>query len=372
MEPVSFVIPCLNEQRTLPIILQKINTIINDIPGSEVVVSDNGSTDDSIKIAKEFGARVVHCSTKGYGAALKNGILNAKHDIVIFADADNTYDFLESPKLLNKLSEGYDLVIGNRLKNVKKGAMPFLHRYLGTPILTGFINLLYGNKTNRIYDCNSGFRCFRKTAYNSWDIKSDGMEFASEMLVKALLKKSRLSHVPISLYPDEKNRLPHLKTWTDGMRHLLQIFMGAPKLFYKFGLGLQIISWLIIIIAIVKGPVLIGYASVFGLHSMMFALLGSVLGLNILMLGLLLSIKSDSKIKLYNYIINLKENRVFWYSVLFMILGALSFALIIYQWSVNGFRQLSLEKQTLLLITIGINFIQFVFMTITAHLIKRT
>ncbi|HSR18188.1 MAG TPA: glycosyltransferase family 2 protein, partial [Ignavibacteriaceae bacterium] len=279
MKSLSFVIPCLNEEKTLPIVLEKINKVRESMVGSyntEVVVSDNGSRDNSIEIAKRFSARVVNCSTTGYGAALKYGIENAVGDIIIFADADDTYNFYESPALIQELENGFDLVIGDRINGkIHKGAMPWMHRYLGTPVLTFIINRLYSTKTNRISDCNSGFRCFKKKSFLEWEVKSDGMEFASEMLVNALVAKARISHVPVEIHPDHKERQPHLKTWTDGMRHLLQIFISAPNFFFNLGVALFIISWLIIAIGYLKGTILIGIFSIFGIHSMMLALIGT-------------------------------------------------------------------------------------------------
>ena len=145
MQSISFVLPCLNEEKTLPIVLEKINKVRESSLSaykSEIVVSDNGSVDNSIEIAKNFGARVVNCPTRGYGAALKFGVNNSEGDIIVSADADDTYDFFESPNLVSELEKGNDLVIGDRLNgNIHKGAMPWMHKYLGTPILTFIINL---------------------------------------------------------------------------------------------------------------------------------------------------------------------------------------------------------------------------------------
>ncbi len=376
MNSISFVLPCLNEEKTLPIVLDKINKVKDSsLSGykTEVVVSDNGSTDTSVEIAKKFGARVVHCPTKGYGAALKFGIDNAEGDIIVFADADDTYDFYESPNLISELSKGYDMVIGDRINgNIHKKAMPFLHRYVGTPILTFIINSLYANKTNRIYDCNSGFRCFKKNSFISWDVNADGMEFASEMLVKAIVSNAKVSHVPISLSPDQKDRKPHLKTWTDGMRHLLQIFIPAPNFFYKSGAIFFILSWLVILIALLNGPITIGVFGIFGKHSMMFALMGSVLGLSLFGMGLLLTISQNTEVGFYNYLINLEENKVFWVSVGLVLLVGYLFLSIFIRWGIYDFKDLFMEEQTLALVSFCVNMIQFVFIMITAHLLKRT
>jgi len=239
---ISFVIPCLNEEKTLPYVLEKVVRVCNkELKDcrTEIILSDNGSEDKSIEIAKAYGVRIGNCRTRGYGAALKYGILLAENDVIVFADADDTYDFSETPILIKEIEKGYDLVIGSRLKgNIHSGAMPFLHHYLGTPILNFIINNIFGHDENKISDCNSGFRCFRKEAFNRWNIQSDGMEFASEMLVKSLKNNAKISEAPISLYPDHPGRKPHLKTWRDGMRHLLRILVEAPffliRLVYLF------------------------------------------------------------------------------------------------------------------------------------------
>lgn len=373
---VSFVIPCLNEHRTLGGVLTKIREVcLNEFAErqTEVVVCDNGSTDNSVEIAQEHGAKVVHCEEKGYGAALLCGIENATGEIVVFADADNTYDFLETPLLVGELEKGFDLVIGSRLKgDIRPGAMPFLHRHLGTPILNFFINLLYARGANRITDCNSGFRCFKRDSFLSWGVKSKGMEFASEMLVKALKSNARISHVPISLYPDIGKRAPHLKRWRDGMRHMLQIFLDSPKFFFVTGLTVFCISWLVLIIGLCFGPVTIGFASIFGLHSMMFGLLGSFFGIIIWAVGLFLAIKIETDIKTYRYLINLQEGSLFWSSViLFLVSVALFLAIVIY-WVLQGFHFIAIEKETLVVVAFASNGMLLVFDVVTAHLLKRS
>jgi len=376
MKSISFVLPCLNEEKTLPIVLGKINQVREcSLSGykTEIVVSDNGSTDNSVEIANNFGARVAHCPTRGYGAALKHGINNAEGDIVIFADADDTYDFFESPKLISELEKGYDLVIGDRINgNIHKGAMPWLHKYLGTPILTFIINFLYANTINRVYDCNSGFRCFKQKSFQSWKIKSDGMEFASEMLIKAVTSNAKISHVPISLSPDHAERQPHLKTWTDGMRHLLQIMAPASRFFYQSGVALFFVSWLIIIIGLFWGPIQVGIFGIFGIHTMMFALLGTVFGVTILGIGQFLAVSRHTQVGFYNYLIYMKENKVFWLSFGIIFITGSLFMRIFIQWGIFDFKDLAMEQETLALITFNVNLCQFVFILLTTHLIKRS
>jgi glycosyltransferase involved in cell wall biosynthesis len=372
---LSFVIPCRNEQETIGQVLAKINRLCeHDFKDrqTQVIVCDNGSTDRSVEICKVYGVDVVHWDRLGYGAALLRGIEEAIGEVIIFADADNTYDFLETPRLVDRLEEGYDLVIGSRLQgDIHKGAMPFLHRYLGTPVLNFFLNLLYAQAGTRITDCNSGFRCFLRAGFLSWGVKSEGMEFASEMLVKAMKSNARISHVPVSLYPDHAGRAPHLERWRDGMRHLLQIFLDSPEFFFVAGCGLFTISWLIILLGLFFGPVQIGFATVLGLHSMMFGLLGSLFSITIWAVGLYLAVKIDTRVKTYRWLIELPEDKLFWCSVILTLLSGALFTIVVIYWGIHGFRDLYIEKQTLVIVTFAANGMLFVSNMVTAHLLKR-
>jgi glycosyltransferase involved in cell wall biosynthesis len=217
---VSFVIPCLNEADVLSVAIGFAQEAVEllQIP-CEIVVSDNGSTDGSIEIAKQLGARVVHAEGKGYGNALMSGFSQAYGKYIVMGDADGTYDFREAVLFIEKLREGnVDFVIGSRLKgNIEKDANPFLHRYLGTPVLSFLIRKLFDIN---ISDCNCGMRAFSKEAYERLGLTCPGMEFASEMLIKSGLLKLRVVEIPCSLYKDRRNRPAHLNTWRDGWRHL--------------------------------------------------------------------------------------------------------------------------------------------------------
>ncbi|EMJ86812.1 glycosyltransferase family 2 protein [Leptospira meyeri] len=373
---VSFVIPCLNEEKTLPYVLEKLVKVKKDHSKEmdiEILVSDNGSTDRSITIAKKFGARVTPAKERGYGAALDSGIRNAKGDIIVFADADDTYDFLESPALIRKLVEGnYDMVIGSRLDGeIHKGAMPFLHRYLGTPVINWIINLLYSKKF-KIRDSNSGFRCFRKDKYLSWDIKSKGMEFASELLIKALIHDSKMEHVPVSLYPDKEGRVPHLKTWRDGMRHLLRILFYGPHLFERTGLGLFLFFWIQLLIGFFAGRVLpIAGMNLYGIHSMVFFSFLSILGLSLWGTGLLIATKQPRISKIYQTILDLEEDRLFF--VLLSGLGIISLAIvwIFLQWKKSGFIFINFEREFIVATNLSLTLLIFGLQAVTAHIMKR-
>lgn len=375
---VSFVIPCLNEERTLERVLQKINRLraveLKDRP-CEIVVADNGSVDRSPSIATACGARVELCSQKGYGAALKCGILSALQPIVIFADADDTYDFGESPKLIAEIEKGYDLVLGTRLKGaIQKNAMPLLHRYLGTPALTALINVLYGSPTTRITDCNSGFRCFSRDAFLKWGISSDGMEFASEMLVKAMLSDAKISEVPITLHADIRDRAPHLKTWRDGMRHLMQILLEAPKFFHVLGGSVFLIFCALLLgTAFFETPLRLGPVALMGIHTTSFACIGSFLGLALWGIGLVLTAKRPNRhVRIYQMLVDMPEDRFFWFVSGFLLTFFLFLLGIILLWASYHFTFLPYEKEMVILSGLTTNVILLIFQVFTAHLVKRT
>ncbi len=393
MDSITLLIPCLNEERTLGLVLEKCLTVKHRLESQfgrsvEILVSDNGSTDRSVDIATQHNARVAHCPTKGYGAALLHGITEAKGSVVVFADADNTYDFLEAPKLIQALDESHvDMVIGSRISgDIKPGAMPWLHHFLGTPILTYIINLLYTSDNNRFLDCNSGFRCFRKSAFLKWGVTSTGMEFASEMLVKAAKARATIGHAPITLYPSPAGRIPHLRTWRDGMRHLLQIVLEAPFLFARLGGAIFIAAWLTMLLSLL-GPFLIPNPlanfwywlepsfSLFGLHTQLFGLGLSVIGLTIWSIGLFLSARSSEAVGLYARICNLSEDTLFWRSVgLLFALSVITMAsvgLMVVRWRSMHYTFLDLERPTVVVVAALTNGVLLVSHCLTAHLLKR-
>lgn len=229
---VSIVIPCLNEEQSLPIALDLAKQALQlaGVPG-EIVVADNGSTDRSREIARAAGARVVDADKKGYGHALIAGFKAAHGTYLIMGDADGTYDFREAIPFLDDLRAGSDLVIGSRLRgNIAEGAMPFLHRYLGTPVLSRLIRTFFGV---RISDCNCGMRAIKKSAFEWLAPVAGGMEFAGEMLIKAGLYGLKVTERPCSLGRDIRNRPPHLRTWRDGWRHLRFILLFAPHVVFQ-------------------------------------------------------------------------------------------------------------------------------------------
>jgi glycosyltransferase involved in cell wall biosynthesis len=241
---LSIVIPCLNEAETLrTVILKAQGSIQKSGLKGEVIVADNGSTDGSQEIAMICGARIVNAPIKGYGSALTQGIKEARGKFIIMGDADDSYDFESLELFISKLQAGYDLVMGNRfLGGIEKGAMPWLHRYLGNPVLSWLGRLFFKIP---IGDFHCGLRAFRKDAILSLFLKSTGMEFASEMIVKASLNGMKLAEVPTTLRPDGRSRAPHLKTWRDGWRHLVFLLAASPRwLFLYPGVALSLIGFI--------------------------------------------------------------------------------------------------------------------------------
>jgi len=242
---LSIVMPCLNEARTVQICIEKALRGIRALGISgEVIVADNGSTDDSCAIASAAGARVVSVQTKGYGAALMGGIAAANGRYVLMADADASYDLEAIGPFVERLRTGDDLVMGNRFKGgIEPGAMPSLHRYVGNPVLSFVARLFFGGGVG---DFHSGMRAFRTDAIRKLDLRTTGMEFASEMAVKAHLHQLKVSEVPIHLYPDKRGRPPHLRTWRDGWRHLRFLLLYSPRwLFLYPGAALMLVGALV-------------------------------------------------------------------------------------------------------------------------------
>jgi glycosyltransferase involved in cell wall biosynthesis len=250
---ISIVMPCLNEAETLAICIRKAKQALceQEIDG-EVIVADNGSTDGSQTIALREGARLVGVTARGYGNALIGGITAARGKYVIMGDADDSYDFLDVPSFVVKLREGYDLVMGNRFKGgIKPAAMPLLHRYLGNPVLSAMGRLFFASPCG---DFHCGLRGFSKDAIRKMDLRTTGMEFASEMVVKATVLKMRITEVPTTLSIDGRSRPPHLRSWRDGWRHLRFLLLYSPRwLFLNPGIILMTVG-LITGIWLLPGP----------------------------------------------------------------------------------------------------------------------
>lgn len=250
---VSVVMPCLNEARTVGRCVDKARRELDRLGvRGEVIVADNGSTDNSVAVAEEHGARVVHVERKGYGAALQGGIAAARGRFIIMGDADDSYDFSRLESFVEQLYVGNDLVMGNRFRGgIRPGAMPWLHKYIGNPILTGILNLFFRSP---IRDAHCGLRAIRKDAYQELGLTTPGMEFASEMVVKSCLNKHLIAEVPTTLDPDGRDRPPHLRSWRDGWRHLRFLLLMCPLWLYLIPAGLLTVVGLALMAWLTPGP----------------------------------------------------------------------------------------------------------------------
>jgi len=273
---LSIVMPCLNESETLAACIEKAKRSLreNSIDG-EIVIADNGSTDGSQKLAENLGARVVTVDSKGYGSALMGGITAARGKYIIMGDSDDSYDFSNLQPFIEKLREGYDLVMGNRFQGgIKSGAMPPSHRYLGNPVLTAIGRLFFQSPCG---DFHCGMRGFSKNAIIRLDLRTTGMEFASEMVVKATLHKLRIAEVPTTLSPDGRSSPPHLRTWRDGWRHLRFLLLYSPRWLFLFPGTLLMLAGLVTGALLLIKPRTIGTVT-FDVHSLLYSAMAILIG----------------------------------------------------------------------------------------------
>ncbi len=273
---VSVVMPCLNEAETVGVCIEKARRALAELGvAGEVVVADNGSTDGSQEIAERMGARVVRVEARGYGSALMGGIAAARGRYVIMGDADDSYDFSALAPFVEKLRAGYGLVMGNRFKGgIAKGAMPPLHKYLGNPVLTGVGRLLFRSPCG---DFHCGLRGFSKEAVERLDLRTTGMEFASEMVVKATLHDIGVTEVPTRLAPDGRSRAPHLRRWRDGWRHLRFLLLYSPRWLFLYPGALLMLAGLAMGAWLLPGPRTVGGATL-DIHTLLYAAVAVIVG----------------------------------------------------------------------------------------------
>jgi glycosyltransferase involved in cell wall biosynthesis len=254
---LTVVLPCLNEAETLAVCIRRARVSIAGLGiDGEVVIADNGSTDGSQDIARAEGARVVDVPIRGYGAALTAGIADAKGEFVIMGDADDSYDLSNLGPFVEALRGGADLVMGNRFAGgIEPGAMPALHRYLGNPVLTAIGRILFRSP---VKDFHCGLRGFRREVILELDLRTTGMEFASEMVVKATLNKLNIVEVPTTLSPDGRSRAPHLRTWRDGWRHLRFLLLYSPRWLFLYPGMILFLVGLVLGGVLLAGPIQIG------------------------------------------------------------------------------------------------------------------
>jgi glycosyltransferase involved in cell wall biosynthesis len=349
---VSVVIPCLNEANSLAFCIDKATDAIRKAGLSgEVIVADNGSNDGSVEIAEQHGARVIRVAERGYGAALRAGIAATRGPFIIMGDADDSYDFTEVPRFVEKLREGNDVVMGNRFRGgIKPGAMPPLHKYFGNPGLTALLNTLFHVG---IGDSYCGMRGFTRALYDRLDVRSSGMEFALEMIIKSAQIGARITEIPIILWPDKRGRAPHLRSFRDGWRSLRFMLLYAPNwLFFLPGallaaMGLALVIWLL------PGPRAITPRITLDLHTMIFGVIFTLMGAQILSIGAFAKVFSYAE-RFDRNTVSLKRvlRRVTLESGLLLggalfLTGLAGCAWITWQWAASGFGPLHEIRQVL-------------------------
>jgi hypothetical protein len=349
---VSVVIPCLNEANSLALCIDKaVDAMRKAGLAGEVIVADNGSSDGSVKIAEQHGARVIHVAERGYGAALRAGIAATRGPFIIMGDADDSYDFTEVPRFVEKLREGFDVVMGNRFRGgIQPGAMPRLHKYFGNPGLTALLNTLFHVG---IGDSYCGMRGFTRALYDRLDVRSSGMEFALEMIIKSAQIGARITEIPIILWPDKRGRAPHLRSFRDGWRSLRFMLLYAPNwLFFLPGallaaMGLALVVWLL------PGPRAITPRITLDLHTMIFGVIFTLMGAQILSIGAFAKVFSYAE-RFDRGTVSLKRvlRRVTLESGLLLggalfVAGLAGCGWITWQWAASGFGPLHEVRQVL-------------------------
>ena len=291
---VSVVIPCLNEANSIGYCVGKAIAAFQAAGlRGEVVVSDNGSTDGSIELAEKLGARVVRAEQKGYGAALQAGIRASRGQFIVMGDADDSYDFTEVPRFVKAWRKGFDVVMGNRFKGeIKPGAMPWHHKYVGNPILSGVLKLLFHAN---IGDSHCGMRGFTRAVFDKMDLRSTGMEFASEFVIKATQLGAKITEIPITLWKDKRGRPPHLRSFRDGWRHLRFMLLYAPNWLFLLPGALLVAAGLFLVCWLLPGPRRISARVVLDVHTMIFGVISTLLGAQILSIGAFAKVFSYSE-----------------------------------------------------------------------------
>ena len=349
---VSVVIPCLNEANSLAYCVDKAVTAFRNAGLSgDVVVADNGSTDGSVQIAEEHGARVIRVPERGYGAALRAGIAAARGPYIIMGDADDSYDFTDVPRFVEKLREGFDMVMGNRFRGgIKPGAMPRLHKYFGNPGLTALLNTFFHA---HIGDSYCGMRGFTRSLYDRLDLRSPGMEFALEMVIKSAQIGARIAEIPIVLWPDKRGHAPHLRSFRDGWRSLRFMLLYAPNWLFLLPGGTLVLAGLFLVFWLLPGPRYITPKIGLDVHTMIFGVIFTLLGAQILSIGAFAKVFSYAE-RFDRRSISLRRllKRVTLESGLLLggalfLTGFAGCAWITWQWAASGFGELHEVRQVL-------------------------
>ena len=357
---VSVVIPCLNEEENIEACVVAARKALDDASiAGEVVVADNASDDRSAELAAAAGARVVSEPRRGYGSAYLAGFAAAEGTYIVMGDADLTYDFNEIPGFVERLEGGADLVMGDRMDNIQPGAMPWLHRYVGNPVLSGFLNLLY--KTG-VRDAHCGMRALRRDKLEELDLRTPGMEFASEMVIKASKRGLVIEQFPIDYHP--RGGESKLSTWRDGWRHLRFLLVHSPThLFLIPGAVMAGLGALIMVIAIAQVDI---FARQWGLHAEIAGSLFMIIGLQVISLGLCAHAygtyfmgEEDSWFDRMRARFNLEHGLLL--GAVTAVIGIILAAAILIQWISRGFGQLNEERLAILAATLIIAGMQVFF-----------
>lgn len=357
---LTILMPCLNESRTLKTCIDKAMKFLNDnnIDG-EVLIADNGSTDGSQDIAKNAGARVVDISEKGYGAALIGGCNAAFGKYVIMGDSDDSYDFLNLMPFVEKLREGYELVMGNRFKGgIEKGAMPPLHKYLGNPVLSFIGRVLY---RSNIKDFHCGLRGYNRESIMKLNLHTTGMEYASEMVVQATLHKLKICEVPTTLKKDGRDRPPHLRSWSDGWRHLTFLLMHSPNWLFLYPGLLSFVIGLLISAKIVINPIIVNNIC-FDVNTLVYSAVATIVGFQLILFYVLTKkyatlTKFIPITKIDKYLIKFTMNRGIFIGAILFLIGLIGSIVAICIWSNAGFGNLESSKMLRLTIPMLILFV---------------
>ena len=342
---LTILMPCLNEEETLETCIKKAKCFLDDsgIVG-EILIADNGSTDHSVQIAEKQNARVITVLEKGYGAALNAGCEAARGKYVIMGDADDSYDFLHLMPFVEKLRSGYDLVMGNRFTGgIAKGAMPWSHRYIGNPVLSFIGRLFFSSK---IRDFHCGLRGYNRASISSLNLHTTGMEYASEMVVKAELNELKICEIPTTLQKDGRSRPPHLQSLKDGWRHLKFLFMYSPNwLFLYPGIIMIVLSACIGLNLIIQQ---IRFNDiVFSIHTLLYFATFLMIGVNMVLFFIMTKTYAA-----YNHFLPINENNLIyrlnegWFLLIggvILLAGIVSTIFAFIYWSDGGFSELEPE-----------------------------
>jgi len=338
---VSVVIPCLNESRSIASCIDAASSAFKSLGiKGEVVVADNGSTDASVEIAQAHGARVVNAVLKGYGSAIRTGIEAAYGDFIILGDADGSHDFGEIGLFLAKLRAGYDFVLGSRLLgNIKDRAMLWHHRHIGTPMLSWLVNLFFGI---RITDINTGMRGLTRQAASDLDLRTTGFESCSESLIKAAKAGMRIAEVPITTWPEQRDRAPHLRSFRDGWRHLRLIMLSAPNWLFLLPGGSLMAVGLAIAVWLLPGPEYAGRIGM-NINTLSMAMMLILVGVHIFSIGLFVKVfchtekLSATQVGLTRWLKHVKLEHGLALGAGLFVVGAIGDAVEFREWAMQGF-----------------------------------